>query len=40
MTRFIGYLHHYSIDFVKFYKIGSDDDANDVIFEIRKLSFF
>src|SRR5690554_3142751 len=40
MTRFIGYLHHFSVDFVKFYKIGSDDDANDVIFEVIKLSFF
>src|SRR5690554_3916686 len=40
MTRFIGYLHHYSVDFVKFYKIGPDDDANNVIVIVIKLSFY
>jgi len=32
--------HHIFVDFVEFYKIGADDDANTVIFIHKKSSFF
>jgi|TARA_B100000282_G_scaffold144473_1_gene103806 hypothetical protein len=39
MTRFKVIHHHISVDFVKFYKIGANDDAINVIFKDKKSSF-